>query len=256
MKIDLPERVCDVHVHVGDYFGGIDVSFPLENLLKIMKKYRIESALVFPSETNPEEETRRLMRALANNPQLYVLIRAEATNYVLPEYLKYVERQLQDNDRVLGLKVNPSQGEHYRITDNVYKRVLEILSDYGAVLLLHCGRWREMSGWHYGIEVAKQHPKIKVVLSHMGGTHPDLSFKAIEASKELSNVYLDTSQTRQIVVLERGIEKLGAERILFGSDMPWGDYLQNLLGIIALDLDESTENKILRENFSSLVKPT
>jgi predicted TIM-barrel fold metal-dependent hydrolase len=64
---------------------------------------------------------------------------------------------------------------------------------------------------------------------------------------------MDTSQTRQLVVIQRGIERLGAERILWGSDMPWGDYLQNLVGIPALNLDESTENKILRENYSRLL---
>jgi len=255
MKIDLPERVCDVHVHVGDYFSGIDVSFPLEKLTKIMDKYRIESALVSSRTVNAEKETRRIIKALRNNRKLYAFIRTDPENYKLPEYLRSMERLLQNNDRIIGIKVNPSLEKH-RITDNIYKGALEILSDLDAVLLLHCGRWVEMSGWHYGVEIAKQYPKIKVVLAHMGGTHPDLSFPAMEASRKLSNVYMDTSQTRQTVVIKIGIERLGAERILFGSDMPWGDYLQNLLGVVVLDLDESTRNRILKENFSSLVKPT
>jgi len=255
MKLDLPEGVCDVHVHAGEYFSRIDLSFPVEKLTKIMDKYRIESALVSSSEANLEKETRRIIKALRNNQKLYALLRTDPPNYKLHEYLRFMERLLQNNDRIIGLKVNPSTEKH-RITDDIYKGPLEILNDCNAVLLLHCGRWVKMSGWHYGIEIAKQYPKIKVVLAHMGGTHPDLSFPAIEASRKLSNVYMDTSQTRQTVVIKRGIERLGAERILFGSDMPWGDYLQNLLGIVVLDLDESTENRILKENFSSLVRPT
>lgn len=252
MKLDLPEGVCDAHVHVGDYFSRIDLSFPLEKLTKIMDKYRIESALVSSSEVNLEKETRRIIKALRNNRKLYALIRTDPTNYKLPEYLRTTERLLQNNDRIIGLKVNPSTEKH-RITDDVYKGALEILNDRNAVLLLHCGRWVKMSGWHYGIEIAKQYPKLKMILAHMGGTHPDLSFPAIEASRPLTNVWMDTSQTRQIVVLKRGIEKLGAERILFGSDMPWGDYLQNLVGILQLKLNESDLNKVLRENFKTII---
>lgn len=251
MKLNLPEGVCDVHIHVGEYFSGIDVSFPLEKLKKIMDKYRIRSALVFSGDVNREKETRRIIKALRNNRKLYALIRTDPGNYKLPEYQRFMERLLQNNDRIIGLKVNPSTEKH-RITDDIYKGALEILNDHSAVLLLHCGRWLEMSGWHYGIEIAKQYAKMKVILAHMGGTHPDLSFPAIEASRNLSNVYMDTSQTRQTVVIRRGIERLGAKNIFFGSDMPWGDYLQNLVGITTLDLDESIENKILRENFSSL----
>lgn len=252
MKLDLPEGVCDIHVHVGDYFSVLDLSSPLETLRKTMEKYRMEAALVFSGDTNPEKETRRIINALRKDRGLFALIRSDPENYNMPKYQRYLKRLLHGNDRIIGLKVNPSTEKH-RITDSIYTGVLEILNDNNAVLLLHCGRWLEMSGWQYGIEIAKLYPKMKVILAHMGGTHPDLSFPAIEASREINNVYTDTSQTRQIVVLKRGIERLGAERILFGTDLPWGEYLQNIVGIISLGLDESTENKILRENFKKLV---
>lgn len=255
MKIDLPEDVCDFHVHVGDYFSGINLSFRLERLLKIMDRYKIQAALVSSSETNSDKETRRIITALKNNTKLYALIRTNPDNCERREYLKSLERLLRSNDRVIGLKINPSTEKH-RVVDTIYKRALEILNDYGAILLLHCGRWIEMSGWNFGLEVAKQYPRMKVILAHMGGTHPDLSFPAIEASKQLSNIYMDTSQTRQLIVIRKGIEKLGAQRILFGSDMPWGDYLQNLIGILQLELNETVLNKVLRENFYTIMART
>ncbi len=252
MKIDLPQNVCDAHVHVGDYFPNIELSFTLEMLAKVVAKYRIQSALVFSGDVNQEKETERIVKAVKTNRKLCAMIRTDPENYARYKFLRSFEKLLRNNDRIVGLKVNSSTEKH-RITDPVYKGALQLLSDYRGLLLLHCGRWVEMSGWHYGIEVAKQYPAIKVILAHMGGTHPDLSFPAIEASKPLSNIYMDTSQTRQLVVIQRGIERMGAERILWGSDMPWGDYLQNLIGITALNLDESTENKILRENYTRLL---
>lgn len=252
MKIDLPENVCDIHVHVGDFFSNIEVTFTLEKLMEVVQKYKIESALVFSGDVNPQKETQRIVRTMRNNRRIYAMIRADPENYGHSRFLKSFEELLRNNDHVIGLKVNSSTEKH-RITDSIYKGVLQILNDYRGVLMLHCGRWVKMSGWHFGIEVAKKYPKIKVILAHMGGTHPDLSFPAIEASKQLSNVYMDTSQTRQLVVIQRGIEKLGGERILWGSDMPWGDYLQNLIGISQMGLSEAVLNKILRENFHNLM---
>ena len=252
MKIKVPDYVCDSHVHVGEYFTGIELSFPIESLLKITRKYKIDKVLVSSSEMNTERENKFIVKKATNNPHIYALIRERAETYKRERFLKSLEKTFQNNDKIVGLKVNPSTEKH-TITDPIYKRALEILNDHSLVILLHCGRWIEMSGWHYGIEIAKRYPKIKVILAHMGGTHPDLSFPAIQASRPLNNVYMDTSQTRQLIVLKRGIEKLGVERILFGSDMPWGDYLQNLIGVLQFELKESDLNKVLRQNFCSVI---
>ena len=251
MRIEIPDHVCDAHVHVGEYFTRIEQSFPLNILLKIVNKYKIDKVLISPSEVDPEKENKIIIKAAMNNKNVYALIRANAESYKQEKFLKFINKSLQSS-KIVGLKINPSTEKH-RITDPIYRRALEILNDYNLFLLLHCGRWVEMSGWHYGIEIAKQYPKMKLILAHMGGTHPDLAFPAIQASRPLSNVYMDTSQTRQIIVLKRGIETLGAERILFGSDMPWGDYLQNLVGILQLQLNESDLNNVLRENFYRLI---
>lgn len=248
MKIEIPEQVCDSHVHVGNYFGGIELSFTAKILPRLMNKYRIDKVLISPSEVAPERENKVVIKNATNSRKVYGLVRASPKSYKRDKFLRFIENLFRNNDKIVGLKINPSTEKH-RIVDPIYKRALETLNDHGLVLLLHCGRWVEMSGWRYGIEIAKRYPKIKVILAHMGGTHPDLAFPAIEASRPLNNVYMDTSQTRQIIVLKKGIEKLGAERILFGSDMPWGDYLQNLVGILQLGLDETTLNKVLRGNF-------
>lgn len=252
MKLSLPEGVCDAHVHVGA-FPRLQVTFTLDDLTKTLDKYKIRSALVFTGYIDAENGTKLIMKASEKDDRLYVLLRAQPTRYLDPGYIKQTERILRNNERVIGVKINPSTGKH-KVTAHVYKELLRMLNDNRAVLLLHCGRWVEMSGWNYGIEIAKTYSHLTVVLAHMGGTHPDLAYPAIEAAKNLPNVYMDTSQTRQIQVIRKGIEELGASRILFGSDMPWGDYLQNLVGITQLDLDEETLRKVLRGNFNTLIK--
>lgn len=252
MIITLPEDVSNAHVHVGTV-PGLRLRFNLKDLTRIMDKWRIGHALVFSSHVRPDLETSHIIKAMNNDRRLYGLVRSHPPNYSTPGFLKWFTRLLQENSRVVGVKLNPSTEKH-KVTETLYAPTLEILNDQEAVLLLHCGRWVEMSGWQYGIEIANKYPKIKVILAHLGGTHPDLSFEAIAASKEISNIYMDTSQTRQIDVIRHAIQELGSDRILFGSDMPWGDYVQNLIGIVQLALPETVMNKILRQNFNILIK--
>lgn len=252
MFISLPEGVCDVHIHVGS-LPQLKVSFSLEDLVKIMDKWRIGKALVFSSYVDPERETKQILKTIVTNRRLYGLVRVKPSNYQTSKFLKWLERLLVENPRIIGVKINPSTEKH-RVTEDLYRPCLEMLSDHEGVLLLHCGRWVEMSGWHYGVEVAKRYPRLKVILAHLGGTHPDLAFAAITASKDIKNIYMDTSQTRQINVIRTAIETLGPSRILFGSDMPWGDYVQNLVGLVQLNLSESVIEKVLRENFGRIVE--
>lgn len=247
----LPENVYDCHIHVASSFPTLGVSFTLEQLEQVMDKYGLAGVLVFSSTNEQHQTTLRILRRSRKNDKIYVLLRAPPKNYKNPHYIAQMERQLQ-KERVVGVKINPST-ERYKITDDQYSDVLNLLNDYEGVLLVHCGRWVEMSGWDKVVKVAKEYRKIKVVMAHMGGTHPNLSYPAIEAAKELKNIYMDMSQTRQPSVLRRGIQTLGSSRILFGSDMPWGSYLQNLVALLELDLSESDLNRILRENFLDLV---
>ncbi len=257
MKINLPEQTCDSHIHIG-YFPQFKIRFTLDDLTSLMKKYKIKSALVFPtffsgSNSDMDKEMAKIILAVhRNRKKIYALLRSDPSIYRSYNFL-YRLKDLLEKDLVVGMKINPST-ERRRVTDGVYKDCLDVLNSYGAILLLHCGRWVEMSGWQYGVKIAKKYPKIKVILAHMGGTHPDLSFPAIRAAKTIPNIYFDTSQTRQTVVIKKGIETLGASKILFASDMPWGDYVQNLVGITQLDLDEETLNKILKTNFNKLIK--
>jgi len=213
-----------------------------------MNKYHIQSALIFSSTLNARKETEHILKELDEG--LYALVRSDPKDYLKEEYLRFLDGIL--GGHIVGMKINSSL-EKYRVTDPIYQGVLEILQDHEAVLLLHCGRWVEMSGWQYGVEVAKKYPKLKVILAHMGGTHPDLSFPAIEAIQDMKNVYMDTSQTRQLAVFRKGLNTLGSSRILFGTDLPWGSYLQNLTGLLELELDEKYLDDILRKNFQKLI---
>ena len=250
MELTLPENVCDAHVHIGE-FPQLRCNFTIPDLEREMEKYQIEHCLVFSCQDNEHKLTEKIIESARSNSGLHCLFRSKLQNYLSDGYMNYAEKLLQEGE-ALGIKINPST-ERHRVTESVYEKPLTLCNDYEALVLVHCGRWVEMSGWNYALDVARKYPKATFILAHMGGTHPDLAIPAIDNAKALGNVLFDTSQTRQLSVLRYAVEQLGVERLLFASDMPWGNYLQNIVGMLQLELDESDLHSVLRGNFRKLI---
>lgn len=251
MNLILPENVCDAHAHVGT-FPQLRCQFMIPDLVKEMDKYRIDHCLVFSSQEGKREMTEQIIKASKTDTRLHCLFRSKLQDYLDHDYIRYAEKLLQEGE-ALGIKINPST-ERHRVTESVYEKLLALCNDYEALVLIHCGRWVEMSGWNFALEVAKKYPKATFILAHLGGTHLDLAIPAIDDAKDLGNVLFDTSQTRQLSVLRYAVEQLGADRILFASDTPWGNYLQNIVGLLQIDLGESDLHKVLRGNFHKLIE--
>ena len=251
MALVLPVNVCDAHTHIGK-FPVINCQFMIHDLEREMEKYQISDCLVFSCDNDKRELTEQIIEKGKSNPRLHCLFRSKLIDYLDDGYLRYAEKLLQEK-KALGIKINPST-ERHKVTESIYEKPLALCDDYGALVLIHCGRWVEMSGWVFALDVAKKYPKATVILAHMGGTHPDLAIPAIDDAKKLKSVLFDTSQTRQLSVLQYGLEQLGADRILFASDMPWGNYLQNIVGLLQIDMEESELHKVLRGNFHKLLE--
>lgn len=95
-------------------------------------------------------------------------------------------------------------------------------------------------------------PEIKLVIPHLGGLGGNpLSF--LESFKEKENVYFDTSLGAKRNI-EKFIATVGCERILFGSDLPFGYMNSEIEKILSLDLDARNLELILNENAERLLK--
>lgn len=245
MNLEIPNKICDCHIHVADRFPKILTRFNLKDLEQHMIKYAIDSVLISAGFDKMRTHTRHFLKNSENHKDIFVLSRGLKVH----EF----ENALENNGQMVGLKVNPSQGK-IRIIESYFAPYLELLNDQQAILLLHCGRWQAMSSWIYGQQVNKRYPDIKLILAHMGGTHVDFAIPCIEGIKRKKNMFLDTSQVRQPIILQYAIEKLGSKRILFGSDIPWGSFLPNLAILLDLDLKETQLNDILRDNFKRVVE--
>jgi hypothetical protein len=89
-----------------------------------------------------------------------------------------------------------------------------------------------------------------LIIPHLGmlGGNP-LDF--LRAFKDRASVYFDTALASGDTIL-RFVEAIGPERILFGSDIPFGSMRTELPKVMTLPIDEAGKELILARNFVRL----
>jgi predicted TIM-barrel fold metal-dependent hydrolase len=100
----------------------------------------------------------------------------------------------------------------------------------------------------------KKTKSLKIIIPHLGmlGGNP-MDF--LQAFKERENVYFDTALASPNTMM-RFIEKIGPERILFGSDIPFGAMKWELGKILSLPIGDDKKEWILSKNLKRLIRST
>ena len=135
----------------------------------------------------------------------------------LPESFRQAERLLASG-RCLGLKLHPVV--HGYAISAYGEAVYAFAERPGAPIVMHTGEAGCMP--EDFVPFADRHPSVITVLSHLGcspdgdGMH---QCRAIEQSRA-NNLYTDTSSwhSMEMNLLERAVQAVGADRILFGTD--------------------------------------
>jgi predicted TIM-barrel fold metal-dependent hydrolase len=96
----------------------------------------------------------------------------------------------------------------------------------------------------------KKTKNLKIVIPHLGalGGNP-MDF--LHTFKGRENVYFDTALASSDTVM-KFIEKIGYERILFGSDIPFGTMKWELEKILSLPIGEEEREWVLSKNLKRL----
>jgi predicted TIM-barrel fold metal-dependent hydrolase len=97
----------------------------------------------------------------------------------------------------------------------------------------------------------KKTRNLKIIIPHLGmlGGNP-IDF--LHAFKARENVYFDTALASPNTVMSF-IEKIGPERILFGSDIPFGTMKWELEKVLSLPIEDDKKEWILSKNLRRLI---
>ncbi len=122
-------------------------------------------------------------------------------------------------------------------------RLLDTLKTTGKPIIFE----EELSFTERLIDMAEG---ITFIIPHLGmlGGNP-LDF--LRTFKDKSSVFFDTALSAQDTLL-KFVETVGADRILFGSDIPFGTMRAELIKILALPVSEEDKEKMVAGNFRRL----
>lgn len=167
------------------------------------------------------------------------------------EALRQIDAYL-DHPAMMGVKLWISCPAN----DPVVHPIAEAASRAGLVVLVHS--WRRGTRLSKGYqtlprqvaELALSFPEAPFIMAHMGG---DWESGILEVANA-KNLLVDTSGSiNEAGMVEKAVEILGADRVVYGSDAPGAGYLPNLGKILSAEVRDADKLKILAGNIDGLL---
>jgi predicted TIM-barrel fold metal-dependent hydrolase len=240
-------RVIDAHCHAGKgmNFGKNDA--PLwttfndpEWLLRQAQEAGIDQSIIFPiSNVTYEKANEEIAGYVRKYPGRFIGFAKHDPRTEAGRIRALLTREVRELGlRGLKLHVVPTP------------EMLEAVEELRIPILMHPPQVGDC------LEVVRTHPKIDFILAHLGSfASKDWRehLRAIEAAKDLPNLYLETSSVVFFPYLERAAKELPAEKLLFGSDGPLVDPRVELFKVRLLKLPPQKEQLVLGGNIRRLL---
>lgn len=113
---------------------------------------------------------------------------------------------------------------------------------------IHSSRESSLSSPLVVARLADFFPRVVIIMGHMGGC----SKETFLATEKHSNIFLETSGVADPRLIQYAVDRLGAERVLFGSDYPYLNLKKEKAKVECLKLTEEEKRLIMGRNAEKL----
>jgi hypothetical protein len=142
----------------------------------------------------------------------------------------------------------------YPVNGDAYRPLWDFANQTRAVVLVHTWDSDPNCGPLMFAPISRSHPQARIILGHSGVTWRGYE-QALETAQAAPNTYLDiTGSQSHRGILERVVARVGADRVLFGSDMPYLEAAVSLGRILSAKISDDGKERILRCNFRKLIE--
>jgi predicted TIM-barrel fold metal-dependent hydrolase len=233
--------IFDAHMHVGDFGPMFNVSLDRDGLAAIIEEHEYDGCLVF----HPDNEYVRTV--VESIPEAYALAWG---NPRVPGNVEEVERFL-GHPKFLGLKLHPLL-DGYHPNDQSVHPLMELLRAAGGLpVLVHSGHPIFTLPWSIE-ELAVSFPDVPLVMAHMGHGNVVYINASIDIAERRPNVYLETSGMPMHSKIKEAVERVGVDRVLYGSDVPFHHPAVEILRVRVSGLGSEELEQVLRANGRAL----
>lgn len=213
--------IFDAHLHIpsdnGENFQWNLVTRNMQEFVAYLNKCGVQRGVISSSWSNKAqtpEDYRQGNREVAKYVDKYRgRFRGSCviTPFRIDEALREIEQCSQQYGFVwLGEFCNYMTG--YRYDTPEWTEVMKLATQLNLVMQIHANT-REMQ--HLG----ENFPDTTIVFPHLGGTKEDI-FARIAIVARHKNAYIDLSGSgiERVGILEKAVQEIGADRVLYGSD--------------------------------------
>lgn len=133
-----------------------------------------------------------------------------------------VARDLIEHPKFRGFKLHPGV-DAVPADDPIARPLFELALEHDVPVAVHCGHPPpSLHTLPWVIEKAAiRFPEAKIILTHMGLCVFEYHEGAMDVADRNPNVYVEVSGIPHTWRVKEAVERLGAERVLYGSGAPW-----------------------------------
>lgn len=251
--------IWDAHSHLHRVPGETPEE-RITNLIRFADRMGVErlvlsqgySAQLHPTPAQLREENDRVMRAVRRFPD-----RVFGSVYLSPSF---VDISLQEFDRCVrdGPMVGVGELEADKRCnapemDPIVERAVAMKAP------IHQHTWLKVNGNDPGestpadlVELARRHPQASFICAHTGGDW-ERGIRMIRETKNISAEIAGFDPTSGVV--EMAVRELGAERVIYGSDVGGRSFASQLAKVVGADIPDAAKKLILGGNLRRLLAP-
>jgi predicted TIM-barrel fold metal-dependent hydrolase len=240
--------IIDAHAHLDEVesLGWMDTP---DKLLGLMDRAGIEKTVVttYADEPGPEDGVERLKGYVSEHPDRFLGFPRMDPRYG-QEAIETFEHLIVE-EGMYGLKLHAVSNVSHPFADHNL-RILDKAADLDVPVLLHSGDRVFCLPQQIGEAAARTDATL--IMGHVGGFFN--ADAALRAAEQHENIVLETSGFPYPRVIQEAVDSIGADRVIYGSDMPPANPNVELRKIDVLDLTDEQRNKILYRNIAEMLK--
>jgi uncharacterized protein len=255
-------KIIDAHAHLGPTKNMYVPGNPnIEGIIQTMDRIGIDQIFIAPHigiSCDYILGNNLILEAVQKYPSRVVALATANINYN-SQNIHELDRCFK-NPVFKGIKLHPDFSG-YSVNDLRLNEVFKFARDHGAFIVSHsdarvtANHLIKYSDPSWFEPYLKEFKEVDVIMYHCGLT-PEGFEESVRLSNLYSNAYLDTTGWRfsNTWTVEEIVRRVGARKLLYGSDMPYNDAVSALGRIIYANISEEDKHTILYKNALDLLR--
>jgi predicted TIM-barrel fold metal-dependent hydrolase len=227
-----------------------------EEMLVSMDRLGIDIACISAVGSGEQnDEVIETVRRLPDRFVGFILVNPRYPDRMIPE----LERCFAAHPGIRGIgEIHPpSYTHHYPVTGSNYRVLWEYAAYRRVPVLIHSGPASEAAYCSPAqiARVAEWHPSVPFLIGHCGAYDSwNMLEEAIEVTRRHDNLFLEIcAMGRHYGIVEYLVQKVGADRVLFGTDAPFHDWTAEVAHVAYAKISDEAKEKIFGLNMKVLL---